>query len=139
MGLNKHTSNDPRGDDPNPAEPDMVFKPRLFKTIEITRREFQRSFPVRYVLTMLAPMDVLEWNGIQPLPNDVYTNLVRFFYYNLKVKNLDNIEYTIDTRVQGKDIVLNLTILSEITEIATMGECIFISKPSQLDQYVNKK
>ena len=81
---------------------------------------------------MLAPMDALGWNGFQPLPKDVYTNLVRFFYCNLEIGNLDNVEYTIDSKVRGKDIVLNPTILSEITRIANIGECIFFSKSSQL-------
>ena len=67
MVLTKHASNDPRGDDPNPAEPEMVFKPRFFKTLDIQRkwlsefkerpiitgREFERSF------AMQASMDAL--------------------------------------------------------------------------------
>ena len=69
----------------------------------------------------------------------MYTNLVRFFYCNLKVGNLENIEYTIDSRVRGKNIIRNPTILSEIIGIANVGDYIFISKPSQLDQYVSKK
>ena len=105
----------------------------------ITGCEFDRSFPVKYVLKMLAPMDALGWNGFRPLPNDVYTNLVRFFYYNLEVGTLENIEYTIDSRVRGKNIILNPKILSENTGIANAGECIFISKPSHLDKYVSKK
>ena len=88
---------------------------------------------------MLAPMEALGWDGFRPLPTDVYLNLVRFFYYNLEVGNLDNIEYTIDSKGRGKNIVLNPTILSEITEIANAGDCIFISKLSQLDQYVSKE
>ncbi|GFS44404.1 hypothetical protein Acr_00g0090140 [Actinidia rufa] len=84
----KHASNDPRGDDPNPIEPPMVFKPRYYKTMEIQRtwlsefkdrpiitgRDFERNFLVRYLLKMLAPMDSLGWNGLRPLPDDVYTN-----------------------------------------------------------------
>ena len=84
-------------------------------------------------------MDALGWNGFRPLPKDVYTNLVRFFYCNLEIGNLDNVEYTIDSKVRGKDIVLNPTILSEITGIANAKECIFINKSSQFDQYVSKK
>ena len=38
-----------------------------------------------------------------------------------------------------RGVTLNPRILSEITGIANAGECIFISKPSQLDQYVSKK
>ncbi|GFY90943.1 hypothetical protein Acr_07g0011390 [Actinidia rufa] len=88
---------------------------------------------------MLAPLDALGWNGLRPLPTDVYSNLVRFFYCNLEVENLDNIEYTIDTRVRGKTIVLNPTILSEIIGITNVGDCIFINKPSKLDKYVERK
>ena len=88
---------------------------------------------------MLAPMEALGWDRFCPLLKDVYSNLVRLFYCNIEVRNLDNIEYTIDTKVRGRDIVLNPTILFEITGIANVGKCIFISKLSQLDQYVSKK
>ena len=57
----------------------------------------------------------------------------------MEVGNLDNVEYTIDTRVRGKNIVLNPTILSEITGIPNEGEFIFISKPSHLTKYVSKR
>ena len=72
----------------------------------ITEREFEKNFPLKYYKKMLAPMESLGWDGLQPLPTNVYSNLVRFFYYNLGIGNLDNIEYTIDLRVRGKDIVL---------------------------------
>ena len=88
---------------------------------------------------MLAPIDALGWNGFWPLPKDVYTNLVRFYYYNLDVKNLDNIEYTIDWSVGGTNIVLNSTILFEIMGFANVGDFIFINKPSQLEKYVEQK
>ena len=88
----------------------------------------KKSF--KYYKKMLAPMEALGWDGHRSLPTDVYSNLVRFFYCNLKVRNLDNIEYTIDSRVKGKNIVLNPIILSEITGIANVGDCIFINKPS---------
>ena len=78
MVRTKHGSNDPRDDDPNLAEPKMVFKPQLFKIMEIQktwlsefkdmpvimRREFKRSFLVKYVSKMLAPMDALGWNDL---------------------------------------------------------------------------
>ena len=83
--------------------------------------EFERNFPLKYYQKMLALMNALGWNGLRPLPKDVYTNLVRFFYCNLEVVTLENIEYTIDSRVQGKNIVLTPTILSEITGIANGG------------------
>ena len=58
----KHASNDPKGQDTNLVEPEKVFKPRMFKTMEIqkmwfpelkdrpiiTGREFERSFPLKY-------------------------------------------------------------------------------------------
>ena len=88
---------------------------------------------------MLAPMDALGWTNFRPLPKRVYPKLVRSFFCNLEVGTLDNIEYTIDSRVRGKDIVPNPTILSEIIGIPNEGECIFISKPSHLDKYVSKK
>ena len=150
MVLTKHASNDTKGDNPNPAEPEIVFKPRLYKTLEIQKTwlpvfkdrpiiagwEFEWSFPLKYHQRMMGPMNALGWNGLRPLPNEVYTNLVRFFYCNLEVGTLENIEYIIDTRVWVKNIVLTPTILFEITEIANVRECIFIRKPSQLDQYV---
>ncbi|GFS38866.1 hypothetical protein Acr_00g0059940 [Actinidia rufa] len=153
MVLIKHASNDPKGDDPNPSELPRVFKPRMFKSMDIQRtglpefkdrpittgREFERNFPLKNYQKMLAPTHALGWTRLRPLPKDVYTNLVRFFYCNLEVGNLDNIEYTIDTRVRGKNIVLNPTILSKITGIANAEECIFISKSSKFDQYVSWK
>ncbi|GFS29173.1 hypothetical protein Acr_00g0005660 [Actinidia rufa] len=98
--------------------------------------EIERNFPLKYYQKILAPMDALGWNGFQSLPDDVYKNLVRFFYYNLEVWDLDNIEYTIDSRVREKNIVLTPTAYSEITGIANVRDCIFIRKPSQLDQYI---
>ena len=88
MVLTKHACNDPRGDNPNPTEPEMVFRPQMFKTMDIQKTwllefkdrpiitgwEFERSFPVKYVLKMMAPMDTLGWNGVQSLPKDIYTN-----------------------------------------------------------------
>ncbi|GFZ18470.1 hypothetical protein Acr_27g0002090 [Actinidia rufa] len=89
MVRTKHASNDPRGDDPNPAEPEMVFKPRLYKIMDIQRTwlpefkdrpiitgcEFDRSCPLRYLQKMLARTPALGWTRLLPLPNDVYTNL----------------------------------------------------------------
>ena len=74
-----------------------------------------------------------------PLPIDVYSNPMRFFYCNLEVENLDNIEYTIDTKVRGKTIVFNPTIMFEITGIPNSRKCIFINKSSQLEKYVLRK
>ena len=122
----------------------MKFKPRLFKNMEIqkkwlsefkerptiTRQKFKRNFPLNYYRKMLGPMESLGWDGLLPFPINVYSNLVRFFYYNLEVGNLDNIEYTIDSRVKGKNIILNCTILFKITGIANAVDSIFINKPS---------
>ena len=69
----------------------------------------------------------------------MYSNLVRFFYCNLEVGNLDNIESTIDTKVRGKTIVLNPIILSEITRITNARDCIFINISNQLEKYVGQK
>ena len=74
-----------------------------------------------------------------PFLTDVYSKLVRLFYCNLEVGTLDNIEYSIDSKVSSKTIILTLMILSEITGITNEGEFIFICKPSQLKRYVNKK
>ncbi|GFZ18466.1 hypothetical protein Acr_27g0002050 [Actinidia rufa] len=78
MVRTKHTSNDLMGVDPNPAELEMVFKTRLFKTFEFQKtwlpefkemliimgREFERNFSLKYYRKMLAPMDALGWNGL---------------------------------------------------------------------------
>ena len=80
-------------------------------------RELEESFPLQYTRRMLAPMSALGWDGFRPLPTDVYSQLVRLFYYNLEVSTLDNVEYSIDSKVRGKTIALTPTILSEITEI----------------------
>ena len=84
---------------------------------------------------MLAPMEPRGWDGFRPLPTDVYLNLVRFFYYNLEVGNLG----TLNSRVRGKDIILNLIILSRDHGDPHARDCIFISKPIYPDKYVNKK
>ncbi|GFZ01084.1 hypothetical protein Acr_14g0007190 [Actinidia rufa] len=78
----------------------------------------------------------VEW--ISTSSNEIYSKLVRLFYCNLEVGNLYTLEYTIDSKVRGKTIVLTPTTLSEITGIANEGELVFISKPSQLKEYVSK-
>ena len=128
--LTKHVSNDSRGDNPNLAESEMIFKLRFFKSIDI-QWTWLTEFKERSII-MGCEFD-------RNFPLNVSTNFVRFFYCNLEVGTLDNIEYTIDSRVRGKNTVLNYTILSEITKIVNTRECIIISKPSQLDQYVSKK
>ena len=60
----KHASNDPKGEDSNPVEPEMeiVFKPHMFKIMEIQKTwlpefkdrpiitgcEFERNFSFKY-------------------------------------------------------------------------------------------
>ena len=89
--ITKHASNDPRGDGPNPVELEMFFKPRMFKSMDIQRtwlpefkdrpiitgREFERIFPVKYVLRMLALMGAFGWNDLRPLPiyKMIYTQI----------------------------------------------------------------
>ncbi|XP_057488693.1 uncharacterized protein LOC130774654 [Actinidia eriantha] len=152
MVLTKHASKDPRGDNPNPKEPEAVFNSRWFKTVDfqkkwdmnfktrqiIVGRDFEKTFPGKYTTQMLTPMNALGWTNFRPIPKLAYTKLVRSFFCNLEVGNLDNLEYTIDSRVRGKNIVLTPTILSEITGITNEGELVFISKPSHLDKYVSK-
>ena len=65
--------------------------------------------------------------------------MVTLFYYNLEVGNPDNEEFTIDTRVRGKDIALTPSILSNIISVPNVGESIFIDKPSLLDQIAHKR
>ncbi|GFY91139.1 hypothetical protein Acr_07g0013350 [Actinidia rufa] len=88
---------------------------------------------------MLRPLIALGWMNVRPLPKVVYTKLVRAFYCNLEIGTLDNIEYSIDTWVRGKNIVLTPSILSEIMGLPNKGECVFISKPSHLEKHVSKK
>ncbi|GFY87497.1 hypothetical protein Acr_05g0011360 [Actinidia rufa] len=75
MVLTKHASNDPRDDDPNPPEPEMIFRPQFYKSLDIkktwllefknrpviTGREFEKKFPLKYYIKMLTPMDWMEW------------------------------------------------------------------------------
>ena len=70
---NKHASNDPRGEDTNPAEPEMEFKPWLFKNIEIQKtwlsnskkgqssrvKNLRGASLSNTIKKMLAPMEVL--------------------------------------------------------------------------------
>ena len=152
MVLTKHASNDPRGG-PNPEESEIILNDRWFKNLAIQKtwnlefkkrhiisgRDLEKSFPRNFAYQMLAPMDKLEWSNFCPISKCVYTKLVRAFYCNLEVRNLDNVEFTIDIKVRGKDIVLNPSILSDITVIPNEGEFIFISKPSHLTKYMSKR
>ena len=116
---NKHAVNGPRGQDANTIEPPLVFKPRLFKSEKIqkmwlsnfkertiiTERDFKVNFPLKYYKRMLVSVEALGWDVLLLIPKDMYSNLtrfysnlMRFFYYNLEVENLDDIEYTIETK-----------------------------------------
>ena len=59
--------------------------------------------------------------------------LVRLFYYNLEVGTLENDEFTIDTKVRGKQIALNPIILSNIIGVPNVGESIFIDKTESIE------
>ena len=62
MVLTKYASNDPRGDNPNPEEPKIIFNPQWFKLVDIQKkwdpkfkrwhiivgRDFEKSFPRKY-------------------------------------------------------------------------------------------
>ena len=116
MVLIKHASNDPRGDDFNPDEPNLVFKPQYFKSLEIQRRwvpefkerhiitgrEFVRNFPLKYYRKMLALMNAIGWNNIRPLSERVYSKLVRLFYYNLEVGNLKTSSTSLTQKLEAK-------------------------------------
>ncbi|PSS08030.1 Acylphosphatase-1 like [Actinidia chinensis var. chinensis] len=115
MVLTKHACNDPRGD-PNPEEPEIVHNQGCSKRWIFRRRGF--------------------WNLKKDLSSRDVT-LRRAFPENTLIRY--SIEYTIDSRVRGKAIVLNPTILSDIIRITNEGEYIFIRKPSPLDKYVSKK
>ena len=46
----KHASNDPWGEDTNPAQPEMVFNLRMFKTMDI-QRTWLPEFKDRPIIT----------------------------------------------------------------------------------------
>ncbi|GFY88909.1 hypothetical protein Acr_06g0008490 [Actinidia rufa] len=50
MVRTKHASNYLRGDDPNPADLEMIFKPQLFKTLEV-QRTWHIEFMDRQIIT----------------------------------------------------------------------------------------
>ena len=51
---------------------------------------------------MMELVEAQGWKGLMPLPMSVYSNLVRQFNCSLEVGNLDNEQFTIDTKVKGK-------------------------------------
>ena len=117
-----------------------TWAPEFKERYIIMGHEFEKNYFEKYTHQMMAPMTHSDGlTSDQPLPKRLYTKFGKSFYCNLEVGNLDNIKYTVDSRVRGKNIVLNPTILSKITGITNEGEYIFISKPSHLDKYVSKK
>ncbi|GFS40275.1 hypothetical protein Acr_00g0067500 [Actinidia rufa] len=87
-----------------------------------------------------AGSDECTWVGWPP--TSTYGSLLQIgktILLQLEIGNLNNVEYSIDSKFRGKTIVLTPTVLSEITGIANEGEFIFISKPSQLKKYVSKR
>ena len=87
---------------------------------------------------MIEPVEARGWEGLMSLPMSVYSNLVSLFYCNLEVETLDNVEFTIDTTVIGKDIVLTPSILFNIIGAPNIGDNTFIDKPSTLDMLAHK-
>ena len=96
----KHAINDPRGDGFGPSNPPpLVFKPRLFKYLEIqatwlpdfkkraiiTRKNIDDGFQGKYWHKMMEPVEAQGWEGMMPLRMDVNSTLVRLFYCNLEV------------------------------------------------------
>ncbi|GFZ06751.1 hypothetical protein Acr_18g0009210 [Actinidia rufa] len=151
MVNTKYAVNAPRENIGSSNSPRATLRKKFFKNERIqscwaefqhrniiTGRNIEESFKPKYRQKMLEPARVLGWNTLIPLPKNVYSDLVRYFYCNLEVGNLDNAEFTIDSYVRGKHIVLNPTILSQIIGVPNDGELIFLEKPSQLKNHVNK-
>ncbi|GFZ02654.1 hypothetical protein Acr_15g0012620 [Actinidia rufa] len=151
MVNTKYAVNAPRENIGSSNSPRATLRKKFFKNERIqscwaefqhrniiTGRNIEESFKPKYRQKMLEPARVLGWNTLIPLPKNVYSDLVRYFYCNLEVGNLDNAEFTIDSYVRGKHIVLNPTVLSQIIGVPNDGELIFLEKPSQLKNHVNK-
>ena len=151
MVNTKHAVNDPMGDigTSNPRQP--AFRRKFFKNEKIqatwpdfqnrniiTGRNIEDSLKPKYREKMLAPVQALGWSALIPLPTSVFSDLVRYFYCNLEIGNLDNSEFTIDSYVRGKHIELNPTILSQIIGVPNEGDLIFIDKPSKLKNHVDR-
>ncbi|GFZ18363.1 hypothetical protein Acr_27g0001020 [Actinidia rufa] len=104
----------------------------------ITGRNIEDGFKPKYRQKMMEPVRALGWSALIPLPTSLYSDLVRYFYCNLEVGNLDKPEFSIDSYVRGKHIELNPTILSQIIGVPNEGELIFLDRPSQLKNHVNR-
>ncbi|GFY99142.1 hypothetical protein Acr_13g0005430 [Actinidia rufa] len=119
MVLTKQASNDLRGDGTYPAESPMVFKPRIFKSMEfqrtwlpefrdrpiITGREFERSFPTKYYLKMLASMDTFGYIAYNIIPKTGHYN---------QVTTID--AFIICKAMIGEPLNLNYVILKEMAD-----------------------
>ncbi|GFZ18474.1 hypothetical protein Acr_27g0002130 [Actinidia rufa] len=152
MVNTKHTVNDPKGDIGTSNLRQSAFRRRKFFKNEriqdiwpdfqnrniITGRNIEDGFKPKYRQKMMEPVRALGWSALIPLPTSVYSDLVRYFYCNLEVGNLDKPEFSIDSYVRGKHIELNPTILSQIIGVPNEGELIFLDRPSQLKNHVNR-
>ncbi|GFZ11218.1 hypothetical protein Acr_22g0006160 [Actinidia rufa] len=151
MVNTKHTVNDPKGDIGTSNPRQSAFRRKFFKNERIqdiwpdfqnrniiTGRNIEDGFKPKYRQKMMEPVRALGWSALIPLPTSVYSDLVRYFYCNLEVENLDKPEFSIDSYVRGKHIELNPTILSQIIGVPNEGELIFLDRPSQLKNHVNR-
>ncbi|GFS37512.1 hypothetical protein Acr_00g0052350 [Actinidia rufa] len=151
MVNTKHTVNDPKGDIGTSNPRQSAFRRKFFKNERIqdiwpdfqnrniiTGRNIEDDFKPKYRQKMMEPVRALGWSALIPLPTSVYSDLVRYFYCNLEVENLDKPKFSIDSYVRGKHIELNPTILSQIIGVPNEGELIFLDRPSQLKNHVNR-
>ncbi|GFY87606.1 hypothetical protein Acr_05g0012450 [Actinidia rufa] len=118
MVRTKHASNDPRGNDPNPAKAEMVFKPWMFKTMEIQRtwlpefkdrliimgQRFEKSFHLKYYQKMLALMHVYI----------AYNIISKAGHYN-QVTTMD--AFIIYKAAMDKPLNLNYIVLKEMDDV----------------------
>ncbi|GFS39385.1 hypothetical protein Acr_00g0062630 [Actinidia rufa] len=124
MVNTKHTVNDPKGDIGTSNPRQSAFRRKFFKNERIqdiwldfqnrniiTGRNIEDGFKPKYRQKMMEPVRALGWSALIPLPTSVYFDL---------------------------HIELNPTILSQIIGVPNEGELIFLDKPSQLKNHVNR-
>ena len=99
----------------------MTWLPNFKERAIIIGRNIDIEFLKKYRRKMMELVETQVWEGMMPLPKDVYSTLVRLFYCNLEVRTLENDDFTIDTRVRAKNIVLTLSILSKIIGVPNAG------------------
>ena len=83
----------------------------------------------------MDPVEAQGWKEMMPLYTKVYSEYLRLIYYNLEIGNIENIEFTVESKVGRKNIVLNLSTLSEIINTPMIGDHIFLDNQNQLDRY----